>query len=217
MEIIGYGLCQVVNLRNVFRSQGAAYLPEVAAKVVAKYQFAKPPGLDDLGKEAVKFQLGKFNDVQIDEFGVYSDGVIVNGHCPTELLEEFLQDILSFGLKEIGHKPILSYRDELHFESVLMVHSKSDLAIFISSPGRELVEAAAAKSKIKVPLRASGLVFDFDPAETSAAKMRRKPARFLIERRVGINFDESIFHCVAPLPTKAHLDLLTALEREAAK
>jgi hypothetical protein len=214
MEIIDYGLCQIVNLVNVFRPQGTAYLPEVAAKVAVRYQFAKPPNIDDLTKEIVKFQIGRFNDVQIAEFGLYNDGIIVNGKCPTEVLEEFLNDIFSFSEQELKFKKILEYRNELHFESIVTVKSDTDLAAFIAPRAAGLI-GKTLKDKVGIPYRPSGIVMDCDAGDVVASKIRRKPTRLFIERKVGFEFKDNLFLCIAPLRTKDHLDLLTALEREA--
>jgi hypothetical protein len=214
MEVIDYGLCQIVNLMNVFRPQGAAYFPEIAAKVAVRYQFAKPPSIDDLTKEIVKFQIGRFNDVQIAELGLYNDGVIVNGKCPTEVLEEFLSDILSFSEQELKLKPILEYRNELHFESIVTVKSKTDLSAFLTPRATSLI-GKTLEDKVGISYRSSGIVMDCDVGDVVASKLRRKPTRLFIERKVGFEFKDNLFLCIAPLRTKDHVDLLTALEREA--
>ncbi len=211
MELLDYGVCQVVNLFSVFRPQGAAYFPEIAAKVVAKYQFAKPPSLDDLMKDTIKFQMGRFNDVLIAEFGIYSDGIIVNGKCPTEVLTAFMDDILAFSQEELKFKRILPERAELHFESTIVVKAEADLAAFIVPAAAELIRKTV-QDKTSVAFQSSGLVMDCD---TATLQMRRKPARFFVERRVGFKFEENIFLCIAPLQTKDHLQLLDALEQEA--
>jgi hypothetical protein len=210
MEIIDYDVSQVIWLMNVFRPQGAPYAPEIAAKVVARYQFAKPPTLDDLGGSNLKFQIGKFNDVQITEFGVYNDGVTVTGKCPTEILEGFVNDVLAFSEQELKFVPILEERNELHFESKLLVKCDADLGAFLAPAATNPVQKAL-HDKLGVHFRPSGFVMDCDIA---AIKSRRKPARFFIERRVGFKFEDNLFHCIAPLRTKDHLDLLSALERQ---
>jgi hypothetical protein len=209
MELIEYGNCQVVNLMNVFRSRGAPYLPEIAAKIVTKYQFAKPPSIDDLQKEIVKFQIGRFNDVQISEFGIYNDGIVVSGKCPTEFLEGFVSDVLGLA-KEFGLVPILENRHELHFESNIVVRSKADLASCVFSVDKTLIQKTM-EEKIGVHFQPSGFILDCDLA---AIKTRRKPSRVYIERRQGFNSKENIFFCVAPLRTSDHVELLSALERE---
>lgn len=213
MQLVEYGSCQVVRLMNVFRPQGAIYLPEVLANIMSKYQFAKPPSLDDVRKDAVKFQIGKFGDTQIEEFGVYGDGMSASGKCPTEALEAFLADVFSFGLKEIGYVPILEHRNEIHFESTITVKSEKDLAAFLSRPAETLIRKTL-KEKIDIDYQSSGLVMDCDAA---SLKLRRKPLRVFIERKLGFPFGENLFLCIAPLRTSEHLELLTALEREAPK
>jgi hypothetical protein len=211
MEIVEYGVCHVVNLMNMLRPAGAAFFPEIAAKVIAKYQFAKPPTLDDLDKEVVKFQIGKFNNVQIAEFSVYGDGVIANGKCPTELLEEFLKDVLAFSTKELGLVPVLPHRNELHFESTITVQAQADIGAFVVSPAQALI-GKTMQEKLGVAYQASGITMDCDVRKI---QKRRKPVRVFIERKVGFPFAENLFYCIAPLRTADHIELLKALETEA--
>jgi hypothetical protein len=211
MELIDYDVCQVVHFMNMFRPQGAAYLPETAAKILSRYQFAKPPTLDDLQKDSVKFQIGKFEEIQIAEFGVYGDGIIASGKCPTEALEQFLLDVTSFVAKEIGLISILEHRNEWHFESKIVVQSKVDLGAFIVSSAEALIRKTI-EEKIGVAFQPSGIVMDCDPGEI---KLRRKPARMFIERKIGFKFEENLFLCIAPLKTKDQIELLSNLEREA--
>jgi hypothetical protein len=211
MEIVEYGVCHVVNLMNMVRPSGAAYFPEIAAKVITKYQFAKPPTIDDIDKEVVKFQIGKFNNVQIAEFAVYGDGVIANGKCPTEVLEAFLSDVLALSTKELGLVPILSHRSELHFESTITVQTKADIGAFVASPAQALI-SKTIQEKIGVGYQASGIALDCDARKI---QKRRKPARVFVERKLGFPFAENLFYCIAPLRTADHIELLKALETEA--
>lgn len=214
MELLDYGVCQVVSLMNVFRPQGAAYFPEIAAKMVARYKFAVPPSLDDLTKDTIKFQTGKFNDVQIAEFGVYSDGVIASGKCPTEILEAFLNDVIAFSEQELKFKQILSDRNELHFESVVTVRSDTDLVAVADQSSTSFI-GKTLKEKVGLHYRSSGIIMDCDVADVAALRMRRKPSRLFIERKVGFEFNDNLFLCIAPLRTKDQLDLLTVLELQA--
>jgi len=215
MQLIDYGSSQVVYLMNVFRPQGAAYVPEIATNIIARYQFAKPPTLDEIRKDAVKFQVGKFGDTQIEEFGVYGDGIAASGKCPTETLEAFLADVVAFGAKEIGFVPILEHRNEAYFESTITVKSETDLGAFVMPRADELIRKFL-NQKTGVEFQPSGIVMDCHPL-ISASRQRRKPARFFIERKLGFPYEEHLFLCIAPLRTKDHLDLLTALEREASQ
>src|SRR5260370_30716402 len=194
MEVVEYGVCQVVSLISVIRTQGAAYAPETAAKVIARYQFARPPNLDDLTKDTIKFQIGKFNDVQIAEFGVYNDGVTANGKCPTEVLEQFLNDVLAFSDQELKFKQILEHRNELHFESIVTVKSEADLAAFITPRATSLI-SKTLQDKVGFTYRSSGIVMDCNPGDVVVSKKRRKPSRLFIERKVGFEFNDNLFLC----------------------
>ena len=94
MELIGHEPSRIFYLTTMNRREGGVFLPDVAHKVIQKYSFAKYPNLDELQKESFAFNFGKFRDFQIDELRVYTDGVIVASKCSTEILSEFLTDLL---------------------------------------------------------------------------------------------------------------------------
>lgn len=192
---------------------GTPYFPEVVADVLSKYQFAKLPTLDELLTDGhtFKFQIGKFEDVQISEFGVYGDGITASGKCPTELLDAFLDDVLAASEKALKIVPVLAHRNETYYESKIVVKSEADLAALVA-PAAEGVVQKIVKEKLGVTFQSSGMVFDCDPAAVTG---RRKPVRVFIERKIGFRYEENLFLCIAPLKTKDHIDLLVAIEKEA--
>jgi hypothetical protein len=64
-------------------------------------------------------------------------------------------------------------------------------------------------SAIEAAFQPTGFIFDTD-AQTFPG--RRKPLQFTIERRLGVRYSDNVFYCRAPLPTKAHLAVLEAIE-----
>ena len=64
-------------------------------------------------------------------------------------------------------------------------------------------------AQIVEPLKSSGFILDFDIAQISG---KRKPFRFIVDRRVGLKFSENIFYSQAPFKTKDHLKVLASLE-----
>jgi len=56
--------------------------------------------------------------------------------------------------------------------------------------------------------------FSFDN-DAHAIAGRRKPVQFAVERRLGAPFENNIFYCRAPLPTKAHMAALLLIEEVA--
>lgn len=210
MELISFDTTRIIYLTQVHRIAGQPFLPEVAAKLIQRYSFAKYPTMDDLQKDVFGFHLGKFRDVQINELGIYNDGIIVAARCNTKLLDNFIEDLFEWAKEEVGLVTIPQIKSEKHFESALIVQSTVDLAAAVS-PNKmqaDLISSTLEK-QTGIPFYSSGTLFDCDPIE---AKMRRKPARFSIERRLGLPFSGNIFYCQAALKSDDHLDLLRALE-----
>lgn len=212
MEIVGYEKSRVLRFLHVFRAQGAFFVPEAFAKIIARYGFARFPTLDDLKKEVpIVFETGKFEDVQIDELTIYADGYAAVGRCSTELLDRFLDDVLAWASQEFGITFVMNHRNEVHYENMVIVKASADLAsIFRPAIAQPIAESLARLTGIQY--QPSGLVFDCDPREVNASDKKRKPWRLFIERRIGFPFEENLFLCQAPLSTPQFLQMLQALE-----
>lgn len=97
------------------------------------YTFLKFPNTDDLQKDTQTFAIGKFGEVQIDEFSVYGDGIIVSGRCSTRKLELFVHDLLEI-VRSVGYSQTNVFEPEMHFESSLVVRARKDLGISFAPP-----------------------------------------------------------------------------------
>ena len=215
MELVEIEASRIIFLTQVHRPAGQLYLPEAVAKLVARYSFAKFPSLDNILKtdEANVFSIGKFKDVQIYELKTYSDGVIVSAQCDSDVLDEFLSDFYNWTEKELGLVPKITAKPEKHYESQLIVKSEKDLAAAIA-PRHDLAgEFNKVWKRGKYPeceYVLSGATIDCD---VSKFKGRRKPSRYMLDRRIGVPFEENVFYSAAPLTTKDHLAFLGAIER----
>ena len=213
MELINFDTSRVIHLISVTRPGGQLYAPDLVRATAERYQFLKGPTVDDLIKREVKFSVGKFNDFQIQEFAVYSDGLIVTAAADTDILEAFIEDMLTWGENEFGFTPIISVgKPERHFESLLIIKSEVDLAKAMTISEEILTALNALSSSgryIEAEFKPSGLAIDCDPQQVKAV---RKPMSFGFERRLGISFEENVFYSKAPLRTKDHLDLLRLTE-----
>jgi hypothetical protein len=144
---------------------------------------------------------------------IYNDGIIVAGRCSNQLLDEFIEDLFDWAAEAIGLIPVKGVRSEKHFESAIVVQSDTDLAALVSpdEAASNLISSALTSANA-VPFRPSGAMFDCDPEAVANAKLRRKPSRFSIERRLGLPFSDNFFYCQAPLKTDDHLEVLRSLE-----
>jgi hypothetical protein len=210
VELISQEVSRLVYLTNIVRSEGNAYLPELAQRVIQKYSFLKFPNADDLQKDTQIFSLGRFRDTQINELSVYGDGVIAAGRCSTKLLQAFLSDLFNFVEVEYGYRQSNILDPETHFESGLLVRSAKDLTSAIAPPKRvtTLINQTLRKNNDAEYL-AFGTHFETD---VRVPNRRRRPVRFSLERRLGIPFEKNVFYSQAPLETDDHFALLEGIE-----
>jgi hypothetical protein len=211
MELVGIENSRIIFLTLVHRPSGQVYLPEAAAKLVQRYSFAKYPSLEELLKATQSFSMGTFKGVQIQDFSIYSDGVIVSSRSDTDILDAFLDDLFAWIASELGLVPVITDRPEKHYESTLVVKSETDL-VLATKPAKDVVDAFNRiwhKKYFETDYAHSGFLLHCD---ASQFKGRRNPMHFVVERRLGVPFDQNLFFSTAPLSTKDHLDFLARLE-----
>lgn len=210
MELLAYDTSRIVYLLHVHRLAGQPYIPAAARALVQRYSFAKYPDLDELLKDSFTFSVGSFQDVQISEFSVYNDGVIVSSKCNTRILDDFVEDLFSWVSNEFDIVPIPYYKPEKHFESSLIFHSSVDLPGIVApnKVASDLIESTLERGA-GIPFYPSGTTFESNPEQTT---LRRRPIRFFVERRAATRFSDNVFYSQAPLPTNEHISLLSELE-----
>ena len=211
MDLIGIENSRIVFLTQVYRPSGQLYLPDAIAMVAERYSFLKVPTAEQ--PLPYTFGIGKFQNSQITDLSFYNDGLIVSSASDTDLLDSFLEDLLSWAAKEFGI--VDRQTPEKYYESTLIVKSRADLAVSLR-PQNDLTKdlsAASQSAGIKLIPKFSGFLFDFDQADVKA---KRKPSRFTVDRRLGIPFSQNVFYSTAPFRTKDHLRLLGSLEGTAA-
>jgi hypothetical protein len=216
MELINIESSRIIYLTQVHRPGGQLYLPEAFEKVRHRYSFTAIPKPDDSGKDGFAFQIGKFDNAQIQEMRIYSDGVIVTSSSNMEILDRFLADMLKWSEIELGLTTTSLAKPEKHYESCIIVRASSNLAkmhVLNEKLSNILSEYLSAKVVGQPHFELTGVFADADP---EAKKTIRAPHRFTVERRLGIPFKENVYYSWAPLATNDHLALLTQLEALAA-
>jgi hypothetical protein len=216
MELLGIETSRIIFLMQVHRPSGQLYLPDAVSKLVKRYSFVKSPGPEQA--LPLTFSIGKFRETQISELSIYNDGFIVSSASDTGLLDAFLDDLLPWATKEFGLVPLETPKPEKFYESSIVVKAASDISSAIG-PRNDISSAMASAMKsaqITVPIKLSGFILDFDAADFSG---KRKPFRFIVDRRLGLPFSANTFYSQAPFKTKDHLKVLASLETpaEAAK
>lgn len=215
MELVAIDDTRIIYLLQLHRPTGQIFLPEAIAKLIARYSFAKFPPLEELSlrRDFNSFEMGKFQNVQIQELRIYGDGIIVSSRSNSKILDAFVDDLFSWSAKELGLVPVVISKPEKYYESSLVVKSSNDLTAVMGmkSDVAASLNQLLSKSNYKARLfKPSGFLMDCDVHEQGG---QRKPMKFVLERRLSVPFEENVFFSQAPLPTDDHLIFLETIER----
>jgi hypothetical protein len=212
MDLVYIESSKVIYLNAVYRPQGQVYMPELLTELIGRYNFLKFPTPDQILKREIAFNIGKFQDIQIQDFNIYIDGIIVSSASDTDKLMAFINDVFSWARDKFGVIPTVVDKPETYFESTLIVKSDCDLANAVTPKGdiSGMVGRAFNKANsMEADFIPTGIIVDMDAHGFGG---RRRPMHFTIERKLGVPFEDNVFYCRAPVPTKAHLELLRAVE-----
>jgi hypothetical protein len=217
MELVFIESTKVTYLVQLHNPAGMIYQPEAAVKIAERYSFAKMPTVDDLFKNERVFRIGKFGDVQISEFAIYTDGVVVQSACDSAVIDAFIDDIFGWAREEFGLIPISISKPEKTYESSIIVRSDIDIAEAL----RPKVNVFPILNRVyqtdkytSSQIYPTGIIGTIDEQEFEG---RKKPIKFILDRRIGVDFDQMAFFSQAPLQTKDHFAVLREFERAAAE
>jgi hypothetical protein len=211
MELKAIDNGRVVYLTHAWRPKGQLFLPAALEALLNRYHFQKFPTQEELLSDTILFQHGVFEDVGINEFGIYEDGLVVASRADTDFLDRFIEDVLTwaeatFELIEVDIPP-----KEHHYESALIVSMK----IKGSFPHLANLNQSLTLSQEKYGLRPFEFAFSaLQVANDATMYGGKKPIPFTLARRVNVPFDADIYYATAPLKTGDHLLALEALERD---
>lgn len=210
MKLVSIESSRIILLSTFRRPSGPVYVPDLAAAIAARYGFVKrPEGQDLLASDALRFHVGKFRDVQIQDFEIYPDGLIVTSTSKTTVLDEFLTDVTVWAKEEWGLAAMEFPNPEKHFESAIVVRFDDDLGKVFRASNIALSVLNNVYSNggyAPASFHFSGVIADSD----STARLKRRRT-FFIDRRVGTSRNEHVFYSEAPLRTDDHLKVLASL------
>jgi hypothetical protein len=214
MELVDIESSKIFHLEKVSRPAGQLFLPDAAARLVAKYEFRSFPTLEQLVEPQTYFGfgVGKFNDTQIQDFRIYGDGFTVEARSDSAILDKFVDDFIGWYTAEFGFRTWPSPKPERHHESTLVVRSDKDLNALLSNLNAVAAEMNRLISKENYSPRAfsvSGFVLDADNFQKGSS---RKEGKFVIDRKLGHPYEDGLYFSQCPLPTKDHLALLDFVE-----
>jgi hypothetical protein len=211
MELISFETTKVVDLFLAVRPEGKLYGPHAVKELVDRYKFiGAPRTLEELSAEKISFKQGLFENCTVD-LDVYNDGIIVSSKSPSELLDAFIQDLLTW-MNNLGLQRVETHAIHKIYESNIVVRSKSPILTLLDrlSPLQDLIARLFNKAT-NMNVNFEPIGFGLSPDLSTMAAFKPTPFRF--ERRAQLSFDTNYFYSMAPLPTADHLMVLRELEK----
>jgi hypothetical protein len=213
MELAAIDNSSVVFLTSVHRPEGQLFLPYVAGALVTRYHFQRIPKDDEMSADILKFEMGEFNGVGINELSIYQDGLIVKSRANTRLIDEFIDDLMVWAQGELGLKETGIPPREKHYESAIVI--KMSVGKKWAIPSSDKTNAFLTNAQIEYGLKEFLFSFGgYSSLVDTTAYPGRKPVPFTLARRVNVPFDADIYYSTAPLKTDDHLVLLENIEAD---
>lgn len=161
--------------------------------------------------KGILFLHGFFGDnIVIDRFQIFNDGVVCETRAPVEQADAFIEDALKWAAEkvnlEVGVEKGRIYNSHIVVHSSVQIEKKFEL---FSEFGSRLAKAIASYGGQNLTdFKLAGLRFFYD----GSSLLTPKPTPFLFERRDGQPHDSGLYYSTAPLRTEDHLTLLKELE-----
>ena len=143
---------------------------------------------------------------------MFSDGVVVASKVDSDVIDEFLSDVTDWMVSTIGYKRVETHDISKIYESDVVFRATTNILKCLDVLG-EIQTLITTQLK-----KANSMSYKLNPVGFALAVDNTlipglKPSVFRVERKADIAFDKNLFVSRAPLPTKAHLAVLNALEK----
>jgi hypothetical protein len=205
-----------------FAPASAVNSVSVVGEIAARYNFSQVPTIttrDAMAKNGLPFGMGRFefdgSKFMVMDFIVYNDGLVAVAE-KTEWAEAFLENVVSWVKSEFGFREISSGIRKL-YGSTLIVDFERPLSRLLSDYN-QIAELISSRSITIMPhphpMQFSRLEFEVDKATLEGQTALPK---FILERRGGVPFSQERYYAVAPMHTADHIDVLTEIEKLAAR
>jgi len=196
------------------RPPSGLYWPDFSRLIIDRYGFVVSPSMDEILKDGAKFAHGRLirdgKLIEIKEFNVYSDGIIVIT-WNTDDSNTVLDDFASWTVESLGFRQPVFLRPRRFQSSVIIEFDFSVDSIL--TPFQELVDQFSRiiqdEQGITAAPTASRIAFSIDPAVLP----RFMSFEFRLERRANSLPSQNRYFSFANLSTSQHLELLAQLER----
>ena len=215
MELINIEKSKVVALASYRMTKGQPFYPTLLGAIAARYQFQilpeNHPAQTNPNGASLSLKIGSWRDIEIEVFDIYGDGFVVAGQCDTSTLDLFVDDVQDFISSKFGIVPAAHPSQVRLYDSQVVVsldpkfEKKFDFLKQLYGDLNAMVSSYTGEDPI---YRFGGMHIETDELLSGP----RKPGRFLLARRVGVDFNAGYWFASAGLKTQDHLTILTRLE-----
>jgi hypothetical protein len=181
---------------------------------MSRYEFLEAPRtLEEFAIErGIVFRHGRFITMQskrpvvIGEMRVYNSGVVVDSATDTDILEEFIKQLMDQATDQLG------IEFDIKIDSSTYYSSQLEFLLYISDPDKvkEQSKADNISSLLNSYLEGYNIpttkfhhnvgTFDVDPLDNPGGLI----GHFSISRRAGFPYGNSMYFSEAPLKTRDH-------------
>lgn len=224
MKIISFDSARVTWLLPLeeFAPASGSNSVSVIGEIATRYNFGQVPTItsrEAMAKNGLQFGMGRFEvdgtQFIVTDFVVYNDGLVAVAE-KTEWAEAFLENVVSWVKSEFGFREVSSGIRKL-YGSTLIVDFEKPLSRLLSGYN-QIAELISSRSITIMPdphpMQFSRLDFEVD--KTSLEGQTALP-KFVMERRAGVPFSQERYYTVAPMHTADHIEVLTEIEKLAAR
>ena len=155
-------------------------------------------------------------EIVIDSFQAFNDGVVVNTRAFVEDADLFLDDLIAWTTKSFGFNILDDPPIQRTYASSIEVTFQGSLAPLFNKIGilnKRITTALTSYGKVPQSYEVSGFSLHCDTTKL----LPPNPAAFTFERRVQHSYTSNLYFSSAPLKTTDHLKVLEELEKLASK
>jgi hypothetical protein len=161
--------------------------------------------------KGITFVHGFFGDnIVIDRFQIFNDGVVCETRAPVEQADLFIEDALKWASEEAnleaGPERARIYNSHIVVQTSAQVEEKFGIFSDVGSQIARIIGTYGGQHLTDYKIIGFRLYYD------GFSLPAPKPAPFLFERREGQPHDSGLYFSVAPLRTTDHLAVLDNLE-----
>jgi hypothetical protein len=201
-----------IALADEIRPREGVPWQQMFAAIQKVFNFAEVPTKLPLPGQGYEFGEGSLKDgealIAVNKLSIFNDGLNIQVPTDTGKAEQILQAAIeiffSLGLREPVTPPLHYYL------SNIVVDFEKSLDGFIHSP---ILKIIAAAMPAEGNAHFCSLRVNFDPSTLPPRLGPINPTNFLIERRMGVPYDQNRYFCQANTTTEKHILLLQQIEK----